>query len=307
MMKMLRKLFFISVCEPCEPGKPCRPCLYYQLGQCLGVCTGEISSQQYKKKVIRPLTIFLSGRKKSLLKKLKKEMKEAAKKHEFEEAGRLRDQVRALEHIQDIALLNKEFISYNVTRNTYQNDFEKNTKMVRDTRYMSRVEGYDISNTGANEKVGSMIVFENGEPKKSDYRKFIIRSVLGQSDVDSLGEVMQRRLKHSKDTEYADSYADDADNADKYYWPLPNVILIDGGKPQVNAVNKILKYYNINNIPVVGIAKGPQRKRNDIVLGNKEKDFVKWVNENKELLIKVRDEAHRFAITFHRKRRNKIS
>ena len=111
MMKLLQRLFFISHCKPCQPGKPCRPCLYYAMEQCLGVCTGEITSQEYKKKVIRPLVMFLRGNKKGVIRQLGKQMKEESKKENFEEAGRLRNQISALQRIQDIALLNKSFTS----------------------------------------------------------------------------------------------------------------------------------------------------------------------------------------------------
>ena len=221
MMSLLRKLFYISTCES-DKGKPC---FYRQLGQCLGVCIGEISPSEYKKKVIKPLVQFLSGKQKSLLKNLEREMKLASKNHEFEEAGRLRDQIRQLNRIQDVALLNKSFV---------ENEKLGNSE-IRKLRNL-RIEGYDISNLGTTGKVGSMVVFENNEANKSQYRKFKIKTVVGQSDVDCLGEVLIRRLKHTD-------------------WPLPEVFLIDGGMPQVNRTKKILNSLNIN-IPVVGIAKG---------------------------------------------------
>jgi excinuclease ABC subunit C len=101
--------------------------------------------------------------------------------------------------------------------------------------------------------------------------------------VDSLAEVFERRLKR-----------DD--------WAMPDVFLIDGGRPQVNMVKKILEKHAIT-IPLVGIAKGPARKRNDFLLGSKEPRFIQWVATHQTLLIRVRDEAHRFAITFNRSKR----
>ena len=293
MMKLLQKLFSISVCKPCEPSKPCRPCLYYQLGQCLGVCTGEITPSDYKKKVIKLLVQFLSGKKKSLLKNLEKAMKLASKNHEFEEAGRLRDQIWQLNRIQDIALLNKSFVG---------DEFK-----IKNLKLKIRIEGYDVSNLGSSNMVGSMVVFENGEPNKSQYRKFKIKNVVGQSDVDCMAEMLERRLKHNE-------------------WKLPNVILVDGGLPQVHKVLKVIKSSSHplltspsgmgRNIPVVGIAKGPERKRNDFVISttdfkntdstDSKRKFVKWVNENKSLLIQVRDEAHRFAIIFQKSLRKLV-
>lgn len=241
--------------------------MYRQIGQCLGVCSGEISSGDYRVKVIRPLRMFLSGKKSALIVHLRTRMKAAARARDFEEAGRLRDQIAALTHIHDIALLNTNFVHDVVPTNT---------KSIR-------VEGYDISNFGQADKVGSMVVFDERGPVKSQYRKFNIRSVSGQSDVDCLAEVIGRRLGHAE-------------------WGSPDVIMVDGGVPQVNAVKKILLDHG-STIPVVGIAKGPTRKNNEIILGDRSPQFSKWVYSHIKLLIQVRDEAHRFAIKFNRSKR----
>ena len=263
-MKILRRLFFISTCAPHSN----RPCFYRQLGQCLGVCTGEISPRLYRQKVIRPLGLFLSGKKKILLRQLNTKMVQASKNSEFEEAARLRDQIKALQRIQDVALLNKNFF---------------NPPQKRKSNSPFRLEAYDISNLGESDKVGSMVVFDKTSPQKSSYRKFNIKNVKGQSDVDCLSEVIERRLKHSD-------------------WPLPQVILVDGGYPQVNRTVKILRQFSLA-IPVVGLAKGPARKKNEIVLGERKVEFKNWVEKNLPLLIGARDEAHRFAIKFNRSKR----
>ncbi len=262
-MKLLRRLFYISTCTPHAK----RPCLYRQMGQCLGVCTREITSGEYRRKVIRPLITFLSGGKKKLVKSLETLMVRAARAEHFEEAARLRNQLHALTRIQDIALINKDFFS-----DLSETDSKGHEKI--------RVEGYDISNLGKTGKVGSMVVFDAINPVKHSYRKFKIRTVEGQSDVDCLEEVLVRRFKHAE-------------------WEFPTAIMIDGGYPQVNRAKEVLTRLGIS-IPLVGIAKGPERKRNDFILGNRESEFVKWVDEHRELLIRVRDEAHRFAITYQR-------
>ena len=295
MMKLLNRLFFISTCKPSSAkateGKPIyaknttnkrhiqnkqsRPCLYRQIGQCLGVCTGEISSREYKSKVILPLVTFLRGGKKKLLQSLEIKMNRESRVEHFEEAARLRNQIIALQKIHDIALLNKSF--FNEERGTGNEE----------RFFVKRIEGYDISNLGATGKVGSMVVFNDREAIKSEYRKFKIKTVKGQSDVDSLKEVLRRRVARI------------VTQNDEDRWSTPDIILIDGGKPQVNAAMSILKENNLN-IPLVGIAKGPERKRNDFIFGVKDREFIKFVNENQDLLIRVRDEAHRFAITFQR-------
>ena len=282
MMKLLQRLFYISVCKPCQSCKPCRPCLYRQMGQCLGVCIGEISSKEYKQKVIRPLVMFLRGNKSGVIKKMEREMKRAGKDENFEEAGRLRNQIIALNRIQDIALLNKSFF------------LDKKFQISNFKFQIDRIEGYDISNFGSSGKVGSMVVFDMNGPVKAEYRKFKIKNVKGQSDVDCLEEVLSRRLKH------ADIRI--TNDANKNMWLLPDIVLIDGGKPQVGVAKKVLAMYGMD-IPVIGIAKGPERKKNEFIFGSQERLFIKWVNGNHDLLIQVRDEAHRFAITYQRKLR----
>ncbi len=264
-LKLLRRLFLFS---DCEPGSD-RPCLYRQMGECLGKCTGEISAPEYRERVIRPLTLFLQGRKKLLIEDWEKRMNRAAKTQNFEEAARLRDQLSSLQRIQDIALLNRSFV---------ENEAEKDPSLKN-----LRIEGYDISNLGTSDKVGSMVVFNENGPVKSQYRKFTIKTVEGQSDIDCMKEVIDRRLNHSE-------------------WPWPSAFLIDGGRIQVSAVLSILEKRRIK-IPVVGIAKGPERKRNDFILGTKTPEFIQFVSKNQRLLIAVRDEAHRFAITFNRSKR----
>ncbi|MBU0546068.1 UvrB/UvrC motif-containing protein [Patescibacteria group bacterium] len=265
-IRILRRLFSISICEPNQK----RPCLYYQMGQCLGVCARQITSKDYKKKVIAPLTAFLGGSKKRLIKQLEKQMKKASNERNFEEAARLRNQLGALQRIRDIALLNKSFIEI--------------PQMRRPSKEEYRIEGYDISNLGESGKVGSMVVFDANGPVKSQYRKFTIRTVVGQSDVDCMAEIIERRLKHSE-------------------WPMPDIFLIDGGKPQVNRVVKILREKQILT-PVVGIAKGPKRMKNEFFVSAPQKDTIlDWVENNKNILIQTRDEAHRFAIKFQREKK----
>ncbi|HAZ28470.1 MAG TPA: hypothetical protein DCY48_01695 [Candidatus Magasanikbacteria bacterium] len=296
-MTLLRRLFFFSTCQKQQKSQLSKkkPCFYYQIGECLGVCTGKISSKEYTEKVIQPLRTFLRGGKKRLIKTLGTHMREASKNHDFEEAARLHDQIASLQRIQDIALLNASFVHDPLTHGT--------------AAEYGRIEGYDISNFGSAGKVGSMVVFINGMPDKKEYRHFTIRTVKGQSDVDCLAEVIERRLKHVLTScQTSESMASKVNcqksTVKSQEWPLPNVFLVDGGKPQVNCVKKIFAEKQID-IPVVGIAKGPDRKKNEFVLGEKNSAFVRWVYRNKKVLIHVRDEAHRFAIAHQKIRRGR--
>jgi len=125
--------------------------------------------------------------------------------------------------------------------------------------------------------VGSMVVFAGPHPDKDQYRKFKIKTIRQSDDVGMLSEMLQRRFKND--------------------WALPDLILMDGGKGQVNAAKKVLDEFNLK-IPIVGLAKGPERKRNDLI-GRVPKG-VEF-----STLIKVRDEAHRFAISYHKRVRGR--
>jgi excinuclease ABC subunit C len=273
MLDLLQKIFFISFCKPASK----RACLDYQIHRCLGVCNGKISAKDYKVKVIKPLLSFLSGNKKKLIKDLEKKMKEEAKKNNFEEAGRIRNQIVNLKKIYDVTLLNKNFIN---------DDFDEQKNILR-------IEAYDISNLGKENKVASLVVFEKGLALKSDYRKFKIKNIVGQSDVDCLKEVFNRRLKYLNN------------NSKNSFSIKPDLILVDGGKPQVSSVLKILKENNFD-IPLIGIAKGKNRKKNDFIFATKDENVINWILKNKNILISARDEAHRFAITYQRKLTNQI-
>ncbi|MHA2245109.1 MAG: excinuclease ABC subunit UvrC [Candidatus Hodarchaeales archaeon] len=148
-----------------------------------------------------------------------------------------------------------------------------------------RIETYDISNIQGTLPVGSMVVFQNGEPVKSQYRRFKIKSVKPEpNDVAMLQEVLTRRLKHD-DSQFASS--------------LPDLLIIDGGKPQVNAVHAVLLQCNLK-IPVIGLAK----KEEEVFLPKKKNPLpIPQTSAALLLLKQCRDEAHRFAITYHRKRR----
>lgn len=246
-----------------------KPCFDFQIGNCPGVCSGAITEVDYKK-IIKKITLFLAGKKKKVLSSLKLEMKKAAKQLEFEKAGKLRRQIFGLEHINDIALIGSN-----------ESNFKNDQDSEGVERKSFRIEGYDISNISGTSAVGSMVVFTgqegNFQPNKSAYRKFKIYSVSGPDDTGMIKEVLIRRLRHPE-------------------WTLPDLILIDGGVGQVNAARSVLKNSNLK-IPILGIAKGVRRKRNDII--GVIPSIIK-----KTTLIQVRDEAHRFAITYHKKLRS---
>lgn len=252
-LRILRKIFSWSVHPAEKIGKSKRPCLDFEIGLCPGTCIGTVDKRAYRRNIAN-LKIFLKGRKKILLKKLEKEMVASAKFLDFEKAGKIKRQIFSLRHIQDIALIQENELS-------------------GEGRIIIRIEGYDISNISGSSAVGSMVVWENGELNKNEYRKFRIKTVKQANDTGMMKEMISRRLKNN--------------------WPLADVILVDGGLGQMSAARQALNEAGLK-IPIIGIAKGPAKKA-DRLIGRLPKDVLK------DDLLRLRDEAHRFAISYHKK------
>jgi excinuclease ABC subunit C len=158
-----------------------------------------------------------------------------------------------------------------------------------------RIECYDISNLQGNQVVGSMVVFEDGLPRKSEYRRFEVRSVEGQDDVASLGEVLRRRLARLA-SERAEPMSDEEGRRRKFAYP-PNLIVVDGGRPQLAAALDAVRASASPDLPVVSLAK---RMEEVYLPGSPDPVVIPRTSEALYLLQRVRDEAHRFAITYHR-------
>ena len=154
-----------------------------------------------------------------------------------------------------------------------------------------RVEAYDISNTSGVESVGSMVVYEKGKPKHSDYRKFKIKWVQGPNDYASMEEVLTRRFTHEGKDEF-DSFS-----------IMPDLILMDGGRGQVNIALKVLDNLGIE-IPVCGMVKDDHHRTRGLYYNNLEIP-INTDSEGFRLITRIQDEAHRFAIEFHRSLRSK--
>lgn len=258
-LQIIRKIFPFRVsCQPLS-GKAC---FEYHLGMCPGVCAGKVTKQEYQK-TVKQITMFLKGHKKQVIKDIEKQMKDTAKNLDYEKAAKLRDRVFALKHIQDVALITEDNLAH-------------------PDEVPNRIEAYDISNISGAFAVGSMVTFSEGLIDKNQYRRFKIKSVNppagGANDIAMLKEVLLRRLAHAE-------------------WPSPDLILVDGGKGQVNGFKEVLKEKNLN-IPVVGIAKGPDRDKEEIIADTD-------MGVDKKLLLRIRDEAHRFAINYYRLRHRK--
>ena len=241
-----RALFLLRKIFPyCNKPNSNKPCFYYQIGLCQGACLGKVSKKDYQQ-MIKNLVLFLKGKKKTVLKNLKKLYPE---------------KIEILKNIEDSILVSKEEIT---------EDFSLTKKL--------KIESYDISHFAGKDTYGSMAVFENNKPLKESYRIFKIKKARPGDDLSALVEVLQRRIKHKE-------------------WIYPNLFLIDGGRNQVNAVYEVVKKLKI---PVVGIAKGKEKK-DKLILKGAGKNLKKIIFLSKPILQRARDEAHRFAIKFSRK------
>jgi len=271
-LKIIRKAIPWSTCVPGQK----RPCFDYSLKKCPGVCVNLISKKDYAK-IIRDLMAFFDGRRPELVKRYRREMQSLAKQQKFEQATILRNRLFALEHIQDMATLAKD-------DRKLPDDYQHNP-------VIGRVEGYDISNISGTSGTASMVVFRRGASEKTLYRKFRLRTIIGQDDYESLREVLRRRFTHRETG-----------------WEWPDLILIDGGKGQVNVALEIVsKLDSSKTIPVIGIAKGPTRKKQELIIPPVFEGLRPQLEKHLDILVQIQDESHRFAISYHRKLRSKIN
>jgi excinuclease ABC subunit C len=270
-LRILRKIFQWNMHSAEKIGTYKKPCFEYEIGLCPGTCTRGVDNNKYKK-TIKKLVLFFEGKKERIISELEKEMKMASKQLEFELANKLKKQIFALTHIRDTALIASDNFQFSPACAGRIFNFQSNSQT------SLRIEGYDISNISGTSAVGSMVVFVNGVPAKNQYKKFKIKTVEGPNDVQMLREVLMRRFKHTE-------------------WEFPQCILIDGGKPQVNIAIEILRNLKIS-ILIVGIAKGKKRNKNEFI-----GTIPKGIEE--KTLISIRDEAHRFAIKYHKELRAK--
>ena len=399
----------------CSAQKPGKPCFYYHLHRCPGVCAGVMNLEEYRQH-LNKIKVFFSGRIAPVIKLIGTEMQKAAREKKFEKAASLRDQLRALNMLEEkqnvimpkpvdwdivglavdegIAcvnlfkiragkLMDKENFIYSLPnivdgrqlcqqnfledyysqtsdapkeiilsfgaanaeliKKVVKDRFKKSVKIVAPKRgktlsllklsranaeeylknYLNekaghldkvqrglnqlkevlklnnapkRIECYDISNTQGTNAVGSMVVFEHGLPKKSEYRKFKIRTKDTPDDFAMMKEMLSRRLNRIKNQE--------SRIMNENTWPLPDLIVIDGGKGQLSAAVSILNAtgYPLKAIPTIGLAK----RIEEIFLPDQPDPIILSHDQPAlQLLQRLRDEAHRFGITYHRSLRSK--
>jgi excinuclease UvrABC nuclease subunit len=300
-MKIVRRIFpYRDMCTPAsEQGLIIpKPCFNATIGLCPGVCSGTISRTDYLK-IINNIRLFFSGKKGKVLANLRKQMMEYAKKQEFEKAHDLKKTIFSLEHIKDISMIKRDG-ELNDAKQRAKEARKNSTTLVSDwsgeqAERMLRVESYDIAHMSGKDMVGVMCVSTDGEFDKSQYRKFIIQDYDASNDTGALTEVLKRRFAHTE-------------------WKMPDVIVIDGGQAQLNAASAAITLifrefeyqgYGAMAPYVISVVKDDAHKAREILYAEQDEVFINSVDSiiSKNKIVRLNAETHRFAITFHKKKR----
>ena len=255
-----------------------RPCILHSINQCTAPCNFRVSKEDYRRQ-IRALCLVLDGKKKKLIREMEASMKEAADALQFEKAARLRDQVEALKNLSLRGDVDKD-----VQPEVFQIDPKKGMLGLRRVLGLAQaprsIEGMDIAHLGGDETVASLVTFIDGLPFKPGYRRYRIKSVEGVDDFASIREVVTRRYRRLKMEEEV----------------FPDILLIDGGKGQLNAALEAFRFLNIEPPCLISLAK---REEEIYRPGDAEPIRLSRHAAALRLLQYVRDEAHRFAQHYH--------
>ena len=288
-VQVLQRIFKFRTCsldirQADEKWEWFRPCLLASINQCTAPCNFRISKEDYRRDIKR-LQTFMEGGKKRLLKEMTGEMLHASKELDFERAAVLRDEIRMLEKLQERGELDTH-----VQPEVFYIDPKKGLAGLERVLSLAKtprvIEGMDIAHLGGGETVASMVQFIDGLPFKPGYRRFRIQDVDGIDDFRSLYEVVSRRFRRLLDE--GDSF--------------PDILLIDGGKGQLNAAMAAFRDQDIDPPTVISIA-----KRDEEIFRPGESESIKLTRHSYalRLLQYVRDESHRFAQHYHHILRNK--
>ncbi|HSW74829.1 MAG TPA: excinuclease ABC subunit UvrC [Candidatus Saccharimonadales bacterium] len=292
-LRYLRRVFPYSTHTGVMPN---RACLQFHLGLCPGLEEHKTPLSVYKAN-LRKLMQYLRGERQKVVDEMEKDMQKAAKKQDFERAAEIRNQYYALKALsKQIVFSDKEFLDISKDRG-----LQGLADLLGLPKVPRRIEGYDISHMQGTDNVASMVVFTNGIPDKSEYRKFKMR-IPGNNDFAHMEEVISRRVSEKN----------------QKAWGLPDLFLIDGGKGQLGAAIKARDAAGVSR-PMIGLAKREEeivvhlekslvnispvelQKQNTIV--HESDDFVLILlpksSDIVKLLQRVRDESHRFAVSYH--------
>jgi excinuclease ABC subunit C len=293
-LRLLRKVFPYATKRPVGQK---RASLHYHLGLDPGLEDGRTTLHAYRAN-LRKLMAVIQGRRKTIVRELERDMNRAAKRQDFEAAAKLRNQLFALQGLdKQVIFSDKEFLD--ISKDHALNEL---VNMLSLPKYPHRIEGYDISHQQGTDVVASMVVFTNGVSDKAEYRKFKTK-INHNNDFYNMNETIRRRLR----------------DKNRKAWGTPDLILIDGGKGQLDAALNARDEQGCTKIPFIGLAKREEqvvvhKTRSNITLNmlsinqlggftTESDDFV-LVNlphntNLVKLLQRIRDESHRFAVSYH--------
>ena len=293
-LKLLRRVFPFATKRPVGQK---RANLNYHLGLDPGLEDGRTSLEEYRAN-LRKLIAIIEGRRKTIIKTLEADMKRAAKASQFEKAAKIRNQLFALQGLdKQVIFSDKEFLD--ISKDHALNEL---VNLLSIEKFPHRIEGYDISHMQGTDVVASMVVFTNGVSNKAEYRKFKTK-INHNNDFYNMNETIRRRLSEKN----------------RKAWGLPSLVLIDGGKGQLDAAIQARDELGCQKIPFIGLAKREeqiviQKVKSGLALNQQElhklggfmsetDDFILInlpANTNLvKLLQRIRDESHRFAVSYH--------
>jgi len=284
-LKIIRRIFPYQSVE----NHPKRYCLYFHLGLCPCPPMFQNSEQmrEYKKN-IRHILQFFKGETKRIIKELTKERDAQSKHEQFEKAQEIQRKIDSIIAVTTPRRSPFEYeINPNLRSDLRNSELEELLKILRANKVnvskLTRIECYDISNISGKHGTGSMVVFSDGEKDSASYRRFQIKRPpkVVPNDFAMMQEVVKRRFNHSD-------------------WGSPDLIIVDGGKGQISSVNRALFEINVE-VPVIGIAK----REEQLITSDFKIIRLSKTSNALNLVKRIRDEAHRFAITYHRKLRSK--
>ena len=292
LLKTLWKQKFFAL-RPCRldfhPDRPLalrdmHSCLYFHTKDCPAPCAGHISRKDYRR-IVRDAVLFFSGRHADLRRRFTDEMRQSAQRLEYEKAARLRDHIRALDQISErvrVRALQNADLAAPLAASRSVTDLQAALGL---TAAPFHVECFDVSHFQGRQTVAGMVCFQGAEPCNDHYRRFRIKETAGIDDFASIAEAVRRRYSRLK----------------REGQPLPDLILVDGGKGQLSAAAAVLLELKLR-VPVAALAK---RIEEVFLPGRSESVILEAGRPALRLLQRLRDEAHRFGVRYHRLLRQK--
>jgi len=284
---LLNSTYNLKRCRQVDFPEGTKPCLNYHIGRCEGCCCGNVDEKDYRAKIDKALA-FLDGDDEEILDMLSAKMQESSDKMEYETAAGYRDYIEAVHEMQGMLRDPKRYRDpHLVALNQKQKEVGIKNGLVHIfgkelAERISRIESYDISHIGGIDAVGAMVVFRDGRPEKSSYRRYKLGQ--GNNDFGNMQELLARRFA----------------SADE----LPDLILMDGGAPQVSAASEVASEFGLSGLAIAGLVKDDKHRSKSVLYKGRE-IVLKDYPELYAYFGSIQEEVHRFAIAYHHNLRGK--